>query len=128
MVDTNNAVNDRFFSDIVSDISSKTVIFDTIKDTETRIKDVISNIWDGYMRESIEIKIADSKTASIQYLYDNLNHFTKKSSDLQKLSKSSIWMEYDRIMQEKKKVDSAISKLTRIISYAEWREAQIKAA
>jgi len=44
MVDTNNAVNDRFFSDIVSDISSKTVIFDTIKDTETRIKDVISNI------------------------------------------------------------------------------------
>jgi len=28
-------------------------------------------------------------------------------------------MKYDRIMQEKKKVDSAISKLTRIISYAE---------
>lgn len=128
MVDTNNAVNDRFFSDMVSDISSKTVISDTIKDTETRIKDVISNIWDDSMRESIEIKIADSKTTSIQYLYDNLSHFTKKSSDLQKLSKSSIWMEYDRIMQEKKKVDSAISKLTRIISYAEWKEAQRKAA
>jgi hypothetical protein len=71
------------------------------------------------MRKVIESRISESNTTSIEYFYSNLNYYKQKSQKLAELSKKSIGIQYDRIMQEKKKSDATILKLTKIIAYAE---------